>query len=91
MLVGDGFVQLFGFDLARGVGDVDGAVDEGGDAGAGAAAGDGDADFGVGGLVALGPGQGQVDDGVGAFILNGNSREAGLPGVVWGGAGDEEE
>jgi len=66
--------DLFLLDGAGGVGDIDGAVGEGGDACAGAAAGDRDADLGSDRLVGLGPGEGEVDHGVGAFILEGNER-----------------
>ena len=71
MPFGFGLVRFFGLDLARGVGDVDGAVEQGRDAGA--------AEpppvtemrtSGCCGLVFFGPGQRQVDDGVGAFVFD---------------------
>ncbi len=65
-----GFFELFLFHLATGVGDVDGAVDHGRDAGAGAAAGYGDRDFGFDRLIFFGPGLGHVDQGVGTLVLD---------------------
>ena len=69
-----GRLQLLGLDLAAGVGDVDGAVDQGRHAGAGAAAGDGDGDVGRHRLVGLGPGLGDVDQRVGALVLDDGAR-----------------
>jgi hypothetical protein len=68
--VAAGLFDFLRFHVTAGIGDVDGAAEERGDADAGAAAGD--LDFDVRGefLVFFGPGLGEVDEGIGAFILN---------------------
>ena len=65
-----GLFDLLVLHLARGVGDVHRAVDQGGDARARTAAGDGNGDGGIDLAIGFGPGQRQIDQRVGAFVLD---------------------